>query len=204
MSNHAIHWIFLVLIFALLAVILIIYIKRKGIEKLKSRKKILEENIEGSEKITIEKATNIEILKSKEKILEENVKSLNTDISKNQKTNNKLEKNIKDTEGRGIRMKQATDRLRRDTDRMLREYERRYGQPFVLRNGYICFKHSYSDKKKRGKPFHRWWYKKKKGKIKTGYEIHHKDGDKTNNDINNLEQISIERHEKIHGLRDKK
>lgn len=41
-------------------------------------------------------------------------------------------------------------------------------------------------------------YKDKNGKIPKGYEIHHIDGDRKNNDISNLVALSHEDHIKMH------
>lgn len=45
---------------------------------------------------------------------------------------------------------------------------------------------------------HRMVYMSVYGEIPTGYEIHHKDGDKSNNDISNLECLSVEEHREYH------
>jgi len=68
----------------------------------------------------------------------------------------------------------------------------------INENGYEVFANS-------GYLFHIYWFKKFKGPIKPGNEIHHIDGDKRNNKIDNLIQISKEDHKKInHGkIRDK-
>lgn len=46
---------------------------------------------------------------------------------------------------------------------------------------------------------HRYIWEKENGKIPKGYDIHHIDHNKDNNDISNLELISSSRHKKIHG-----
>jgi len=46
--------------------------------------------------------------------------------------------------------------------------------------------------------FHIWKYKKHFGLIPPGYEIHHKDGNKRNNDLDNLECLPKEEHKKRH------
>lgn len=45
---------------------------------------------------------------------------------------------------------------------------------------------------------HRFVWLCEKGEIPEGYQIHHKDGDKSNNDISNLELISLSEHLKLH------
>lgn len=51
-----------------------------------------------------------------------------------------------------------------------------------------------------GKLLHRLIYEKYYGKIPKGYVIHHKDGNKVNNDISNLEMIEASKHNKFHML----
>lgn len=48
------------------------------------------------------------------------------------------------------------------------------------------------------KPLHRLIYEEKFGKIPDGYHIHHKDGNKLNNNIDNLECLSPSNHGKSH------
>lgn len=45
---------------------------------------------------------------------------------------------------------------------------------------------------------HRYLWEKNVGKIPTGYEIHHKDKNPLNNELDNLEMLSIEEHRKLH------
>lgn len=49
------------------------------------------------------------------------------------------------------------------------------------------------------KRMHRYVWEKHYGSIPDGYEIHHKDFNKSNNNIENLELIKKERHASIHG-----
>lgn len=63
------------------------------------------------------------------------------------------------------------------------------GVKFTLRNhGY------YSRTDGDRELMHRFVWVDKKGEIPKGYDIHHVDGDKTNNDIKNLECITKEEH----------
>lgn len=50
---------------------------------------------------------------------------------------------------------------------------------------------------------HRWVWINKHGKIPNGYHIHHKDNDKSNNSIDNLELIEGSIHLSLHGKEDK-
>lgn len=47
---------------------------------------------------------------------------------------------------------------------------------------------------------HRYVWEKYNGKIPKGYDIHHIDHNKDNNEINNLELISSRTHKKLHGI----
>lgn len=59
------------------------------------------------------------------------------------------------------------------------------------------YRHCFS----KGNPIflHRYVWEFYNGKIKEGFEIHHKDFDKSNNDISNLEMLCSLDHHKIHG-----
>lgn len=48
---------------------------------------------------------------------------------------------------------------------------------------------------------HRYKYEKEVGKIPIDYDIHHKDGNKQNNELNNLECISKSDHTRLYGNR---
>lgn len=57
---------------------------------------------------------------------------------------------------------------------------------------------SYKFDGKRRKRLHVYMWEKHNGKIPKGYQIHHKDHDKSNNEITNLEILSKEEHQKYH------
>ena len=62
----------------------------------------------------------------------------------------------------------------------------------INENGYEVFDRD-------GNLFHKWWFKHKNNRwIKEGYEIHHIDFNKRNNEIDNLEEITPEEHHKKH------
>jgi len=65
--------------------------------------------------------------------------------------------------------------------------------PFMSKDGYI---HIWKDNKV--KRYHRWIWEELNGKIPEGYVIHHEDGDKMNNNIQNLEMIKNSEHTKLH------
>lgn len=64
-------------------------------------------------------------------------------------------------------------------------------------NGYYsnCYIHK---GKKIGRMLHRYTWEQFHGKIPKGKVVHHKDGCKVNNDINNLELINDRKHRKEH------
>lgn len=62
---------------------------------------------------------------------------------------------------------------------------------YIDENGYYRFKDS-------NKLVHRWVAEKFIGPIPHGYVVHHIDRNKLNNDVNNLEIMSQEEHEKEH------
>lgn len=52
---------------------------------------------------------------------------------------------------------------------------------------------------KTGKRMHVYVWEYYNGKVPKGYEVHHKDFDKSNNDISNLELLTKSEHSKLHG-----
>ena len=59
-------------------------------------------------------------------------------------------------------------------------------------------------KNKNGKHLHRYIWEKYNGKIPEGYVVHHKDHNKSNNNISNLEMISDLEHRHEHDIRKNK
>jgi len=57
--------------------------------------------------------------------------------------------------------------------------------------------------RKRHISLHRCVWEKERGKIPIGYDIHHINEDKTNNDINNLQCLLKSEHTRLHYLQDK-
>ena len=70
-----------------------------------------------------------------------------------------------------------------------REWQRTGGKYYILRTDY---------KNRTGEMLHRAIWKKYNGEIPKGYDIHHKDHNPSNNDIDNLECISSSEHHKLH------
>lgn len=71
-----------------------------------------------------------------------------------------------------------------------------WGIATINNNGYLEINQSL--KGNTGKKLHRLIYEHVKGKIPQGYEIHHKDGDKLNNSIENLEALTPYEHRQRH------
>ncbi|MBI2629986.1 HNH endonuclease [Candidatus Pacearchaeota archaeon] len=145
----------------------------KIISSAKNKLKRLNDEIEKSEKLKTElnslKKGSIEARKIK-KELEETNESI-------QKERIRQEEEIKNT---------------------LEAYEKRYSHRFVLDNkGYIRFAKGFISAGIGGY-LHRWIYKNVHGKINDGYEIHHKDFNKFNNEINNLEELTPKEHQNKH------
>ena len=66
---------------------------------------------------------------------------------------------------------------------------------------YLSSKRIYSslDHKEKRRRLHRCVWEFYNGAIPSGYEVHHIDGDKSNNDISNLQLLSNAEHMKLHG-----
>lgn len=76
--------------------------------------------------------------------------------------------------------------------------------PFLNKQGRRVYidENGYEVLERTGTLFHRWWFEHNHNtKIKTGYEIHHKDFTKRNNDIDNLEELTPEEHKQKHKYR---
>lgn len=56
-----------------------------------------------------------------------------------------------------------------------------------------------ADHKFGGEYLHRAVWLNERGPIQAGYDVHHKDGDKSRNDIDNLELLSKGDHSRMHG-----
>ena len=52
---------------------------------------------------------------------------------------------------------------------------------------------------KKGKRLHRAVWEYHHGEIPKGYHVHHKDEDRTNNSIDNLQLLEAKKHERLHG-----
>ena len=76
-------------------------------------------------------------------------------------------------------------------------YKTKFGTAYLDKRGY--YKISSSKEGNRNKNLHRLIYEDcHKVTLLDGVHVHHKDGNKTNNDISNLEAVTIAEHNKIH------
>lgn len=139
------------------------------------------------------------------------ISKLESQLQKKKKEIFKIEKDLKKRQKNKSRIKilnRDLDKLKKDSNKKLEElrgqkrrlkeeklkpYKNKQGVLVHLNeDGYEVFEDS-------GKLFHLWWYIKNKGEITSGYQIHHKDGIKINNNIDNLKAMSKRNHNKIHG-----
>lgn len=72
--------------------------------------------------------------------------------------------------------------------------ECKYGKYYLANNGYYTL----SSKEHYKKLLHRVIWEEHYGEIPKGYVVHHKDGNKLNNDIENLELMSLKEHGNMH------
>lgn len=77
------------------------------------------------------------------------------------------------------------------------------GKKYYLRkNGYWVREKMLGEGKKRAVPLHRELWEEHHGPIPPGHNIHHIDGNKSNNTIENLECLSVAEHMRMHRLKD--
>lgn len=76
-------------------------------------------------------------------------------------------------------------------------FETEFGKAVINHNGYIVITSMGTRNF-----LHRIIWEKHNGEIPEGYQIHHIDGNKLNNDISNLQMLSAEEHTKLHMLKD--
>lgn len=99
------------------------------------------------------------------------------------------------------KMKEAMKEELQELKRYREEREKELNTPYVNEEGVKVIRNEngyevFPDSKK---VFHTWWFEVHKGRrVKKHHEIHHKDFDKLNNDINNLEEMLIKDHKETH------
>jgi hypothetical protein len=120
-----------------------------------------------------EKLKKLQSIKNKTEIQKKEIKQMNKEIN--------------------IEREKLKNNKKRLEEERLTPYKNKQGHLVHLNeDGYEIF----DDSKK---IYHRWWYEKRsKTIIPKGYEIHHRDGVRTNNNIKNLQLVTKEEHDKIH------
>ena len=118
----------------------------------------------------------------------------------------RIKKSIKETKDLQKKEKKEKEKLRKER---LTPFKNKQGYKVIINeNGYEQFAENIKYPSEEGKIFHNWYakkfiYKKNKRKYPLSwheYEVHHKDGNKRNNNLNNLEILTKEEHRKKHGL----
>lgn len=110
-------------------------------------------------------------------------------------------KNTQETRDKIKKGNEEIKRMKEESERDLRIANEIRLTPRINKQGHKVYidENGYQRRVQGKELFHRWWFEIKHGrKIKNGYEIHHKDFDKWNNDINNLEEITPPEHFKKH------
>jgi hypothetical protein len=129
-------------------------------------------------------------LKNKSKKEKEKVIHLNNDLREELKKKQKI-----------LGEKQS---LLGEEQELKKQFEKERLKLYRNKQGYMVHrsKEGYEVFHKGEKPFHRWWFKHKHNRpIKKDHEIHHKDFNKLNNDIDNLEELTWGEHRKKHNGR---
>lgn len=138
----------------------------------------------------------------KETILQE-LKNLSNSSKEKEQLKTKIEKINQDIKRLIDEQKEMTKEHKEELERLtsirLTPFINKQGRRVIINsNGYEVFPGT-------SKLFHRWWFEfNKERKIKEGHEIHHKDFNKRNNDISNLQEVSFSEHKKIHRNKFKK
>jgi hypothetical protein len=113
------------------------------------------------------------------------------------KAQQKNKKGLEDLEKGKKSVKKASEDLEKEKEKFkgirLTPFSNIFNYKVTINeDGYEVFANS-------GKEFHRWWFKHKHNrKIKSGYEIHHKNFNKRDNRIENLVELTHEKHMELH------
>lgn len=135
---------------------------------------------------------SIEDKKEQIKDLDKRLKSIKDDAKLSHKLKEKLIKTNED-------IHELKLNKQKEINELLETYKERYGHEFVLDDGYIRFAKSWINPFDKGEYFHRWLFESHNNrKVKFGHEIHHKDFNKLNNDIDNLIEVTKEKHKELH------
>jgi hypothetical protein len=111
--------------------------------------------------------------------------------TKTEAKNSEIDEQTKTIDAANDKLKSATERY----EKTIVDTYAKQGYKVHIRNGYVAFDNT-------GNYFHIWKYESHHNKkVKPGHEIHHKDFNKLNNDINNLLELTREEHDRIHNER---
>jgi hypothetical protein len=162
-------------------------------------KKIISKSQKDLEKI------NHEILdkENKKDKLKEELNSLKSKKSNSEKIRSEIIRLNDEIENLSEKQKEKRNRLKEEREKLTKERL----TPFTNKQGYKVYinEEGYEVLERTGTLFHRWWFEHNKNrKIKPGYEIHHKDFNKRNNNIKNLKEITHDQHRELHYKRYKK
>jgi hypothetical protein len=161
-----------------------IEVDRKRIEKLKKEKALAKELGELYKEKEEQHREREEQLRAAEKRIRERVESI-----------------------KGLYEEEHTEKEKLREDR-LRPFLNKQDKPVIINeNGYEQFPHSLHNPDNAGELFHRWFakkeiYKKNPDKYPLSwrmYEVHHLDGNRRNNTLSNLQILTKEEHDKLHG-----
>lgn len=86
-----------------------------------------------------------------------------------------------------------------DPKNMKKHWDTRGRTGAISKNGYRVFAHGSRDSVKRIYEHHLVW-EQAYGPIPDGYEIHHKDGNKLNNKLSNLQLLTRSEHARLHAI----
>jgi len=129
---------------------------------------------------------NVEEIKEKQKIKEEIEKAM-AKLGDSEEIRDKLAKVNED-------IKTLTTQKDYEIRRYLDTLEKKEGHKFILDGGYVRYAKSLFNPNEKGGFYHTWVWKKRYKKVRKGYHIHHKDKNKLNNNIENLEEVEGDDH----------
>lgn len=186
--KESLSWLAGMLLLVAIGLIILQVVKRKEIIKSGWRKRA--EIIRDAEKNYQQKHEQIEEL-------QERLNDLNYQIRKARSQSEVLDSTKREQEKVIEKIEKLREQEELEKDKLTKErlipYHNKYGHTVhINENGYEVFENS-------GNLVHLWVWRQFKGQIPPGYEVHHKDRKKLNNDISNLELMTIEEHRRIHG-----
>lgn len=197
-----------ILIFASIIIIIIsfsVYFFFRGINEKgwkKKEKQIIDKAEEKAKKIIEKSQKNLEKINNDLEDKKDQKRKLNQELISLGKKKENSKKVKKEIEKINLEINELINEKETNKKNILKKYEEEFGHEFILKNGYLKFKRGYNDPSKEGGFLHKWIFETKKGrKVKPGYQLHHKDFQKLNNNFNNLEELTPEEHRRKHNNR---